>query len=219
MTVDLQVSYSTCFDDPDALSSAQGTGTGFLARIPGNAAGARFAHLPPRLRTTWQSYHRKFHVTDLVEKEGGVNRVRSVPWHALPFRSVVLCVGLCYVFFLLCLVVFVLLCFVFFFIVFLFCIVLLCIEVWVLGFGLCCVVSCYVVLLYCTFLRFFLLCCVLFTASRMLGNRHLSPARMKTISPFDPIITTVWSIWRYFCCGIDGEPGHFFVPRPGGSAL
>ncbi|CAN0007156.1 unnamed protein product [Pylaiella littoralis] len=69
-----QPNVSGGFDDPYALS-AQGTGTGMLARLPGHSAGARFAHLPPRLRTTWQSYHRKFHVTDLVEKEGGVNRV------------------------------------------------------------------------------------------------------------------------------------------------
>lgn len=43
-----------------------------------------FAHLPPRLRYTWQSYHKKFHVTDLVEKEGGVDRVRVLPYvHSL----------------------------------------------------------------------------------------------------------------------------------------
>ncbi|CAN0484915.1 unnamed protein product, partial [Ectocarpus sp. 12 AP-2014] len=48
-----------------------------ILSLPGNGGGAarRFAHLPPRLRATWQSYHRKFHVTDLVEKEGGVHRV------------------------------------------------------------------------------------------------------------------------------------------------
>ncbi|CAM9631642.1 unnamed protein product, partial [Ectocarpus sp. 12 AP-2014] len=59
---------------PSGLSSA--TASAILS-LPGNGGGAarRFAHLPPRLRATWQSYHRKFHVTDLVEKEGGVHRV------------------------------------------------------------------------------------------------------------------------------------------------
>eukprot|EP00752_Nemacystus_decipiens_P004872 g4435.t1 len=63
----------------DEEITSGGTGTGVLSRIPGKGGGARaggrFAHLPPRLRATWQSYHRKFHVTDLVEKEGGVDRV------------------------------------------------------------------------------------------------------------------------------------------------
>eukprot|EP00903_Cladosiphon_okamuranus_P017333 g15970.t1 len=66
-------------DEEISHKSSGGTGTGLLSKLPGRGGaargGGRFAHLPPRLRATWQSYHRKFHVTDLVEKEGGVDRV------------------------------------------------------------------------------------------------------------------------------------------------
>lgn len=43
----------------------------------GAGGGGRFAHLPPRLRPIWQRYHRQFHITEEVEEEGGVDRVRK----------------------------------------------------------------------------------------------------------------------------------------------
>ncbi|CAM9338058.1 unnamed protein product [Discosporangium mesarthrocarpum] len=47
-----------------AMSAGEG-GPGGL-----RAAHSRFAHLPPRLRNTWQRYHRMFQVTEEVQEEG-----------------------------------------------------------------------------------------------------------------------------------------------------